>query len=57
MSWQIRSASACVDPGCRYNPELPSWEQVLKCWKKKEVYKQECLVQIVCSRDFEAVLI
>ena len=27
MHW---STSVCVDPGCRYNPGLPSWEQVLK---------------------------
>ena len=52
-----RSTSACVDPGCKYNPGLPSSEQVLKCWKKMVVYKQECPVQVICSRDVEAVLI
>ena len=25
MRW---STTACVDPGCRYKPGLPSWEQV-----------------------------
>ena len=48
--------SACVDSGCRYNPGLPCWEQVLKCWKSI-VYKQECPVQVICCRDVEAVLI
>ena len=32
-----RSTSACVDPGFRYNPGLPSLEQVLKYWKKGSV--------------------
>ena len=51
-----RKTSACVDPGCRYNLGLPSGEQVLKCWKKV-VYKQECPIQVIYSRDVEAVLI
>ena len=51
-----RSTSACVDPGCRYNPGLPSSDQVLNV-EKMVVYKQECPVQVICSRDVEAVLI
>ena len=56
MADMLRSTSTCVDPGCRYNPGLPSSEQVLK-FEKRVVYKQECPVQVICSRDVEDVLI
>ena len=49
-----RSTSACEDPECRYNPRLPYWEQVLNV-EERVVYKQECPVQVICSRDVEAV--
>ena len=56
MADMHRKTSAFVDPGSRYNPGLPYGEQVLKCWKRV-VYKQECSVQVIYSRDVEAVLI
>ena len=50
MTDKYRNTSARVYPGYRYYTGLPSWEHVLKCWKKV-VYKQECLVQVICRRD------
>ena len=57
MADMRRRTNACVDPGCRYNPGLPPSEQVVKILKKRVVYKQECPVQVISSRDVEAVLI
>ena len=42
VDWDVKPqhnqpTNACVDPRCRYNLGLPSWEQVLKCWKTGSV--------------------